>query len=37
MTEIFAQFVAEVRSNLVDEIEAAYCRAFAELRLKLRI
>ena len=35
MTEIFAQFVAEVRPNLVDEIEAAYGRAFADLRLEI--
>jgi len=33
MTEIFAQFVAEVRPNLIDEIEAAYGRAFAELAM----
>ena len=35
MTEIFAQFVAEVRSDLIDEIEAVYGRAFADLRLEI--
>jgi len=35
MTEIFAQFVAEARSELIDEIEAAYGRAFADLRLEI--
>ena len=35
MTEIFAQFVAEVRSDLINEIEAVYGRAFADPRLEI--
>jgi hypothetical protein len=35
MTEVFAQFVAEVRSNLIDEIELAYSKTFADLGLEI--
>jgi len=34
MIEVFGEFVGEVRSKLIDEIEAAYGRAFADLRLE---
>jgi hypothetical protein len=35
MTKVVAEFVAEVRSNLIDEIELAYSKAFADLRLEI--